>query len=73
VESLQTHRPSRETHSLKTTRDYLNIIDAYRDLDSYRAAALVCDTTDKIVCRVVERHEAGGPWTRRPRTAKIYD
>ena len=51
VESLQTHRPSRETHSLKTPRDYLNIIDAYRELGSYRAAALLCDTTDKTVCR----------------------
>jgi hypothetical protein len=57
----------RETHSLKTTRDYLNIIDAYRELGSYRAAALLCGTTDKTVRRVVERHEAGGPWRRRPR------
>lgn len=52
---------------MKTTRDYLNIIDAYRELGSYRAAALLCGTTDKTVRRVVERHEAGGPWTRRPR------
>jgi hypothetical protein len=29
----------------------LNIIDAYRELGSYRAAALLCDTTDKTVCR----------------------
>ncbi len=58
---------------MKTTRDYLNIIDAYRELSSYRAAALLCGTTDKTVRRVVERHEAGGPWSggrncRRPGT-----
>ncbi len=67
MESHQTHQPTRETHSLKTTRDYLNIIDAYRELGSYRAAAQLCGTTDKTVRRVIERHEAGGPWTRRRR------
>jgi hypothetical protein len=67
VESLQTHQPTRETHSLKTTRDYLNIIDAYHELGSYQAAALLYSTTDKTVRMVIERHEAGGPWTRRPR------
>jgi transposase len=52
---------------LKTTRDQLNIIDAYRQLGSYRAAARLCGTSDKTVRRVVERHRAGGPWYRRPR------
>jgi hypothetical protein len=52
---------------LKTTRDQLNIIDAYRQLGSYRAAARLCGTTDKTVRRVVERHQEGGPWYRRPR------
>jgi transposase len=52
---------------LKTTRDDLNIIDAYNELGSYRAAARLCGTTHKTVRRVVERQEAGGPWTRRPR------
>lgn len=61
MESLQTHQPTRETQSLKTTRDYLNIIDAYHELGSYRAAALLCDTTDKTVRRVIEWHEAGRP------------
>ncbi len=61
VESLQTHQPTRETQSLKATRDYLNIIDAYHELGSYRAAALLCDTTDKTVRRVIEWHEAGRP------------
>jgi transposase len=52
---------------LKTTRDYVNIIDAYHGLGSYRAAARLCGTTDKTVRRTIERHRAGGPWIRRPR------
>jgi len=47
----------------------LNIIDAYHQLGSYRAAARASGTTDKTVKRAVERHQAGGPWTRRPRPA----
>ena len=52
---------------MKTTRDYLNIIDAYHETGSYRAAGLLCGVTHKTVRRVVERHQSGGPWTRRPR------
>jgi transposase len=67
VELLQSHSPDRRTHLLKTTRDQLNIIDAFHQLGSYRAAARLCGTTHKTVKKVVERHEAGGPWVRRPR------
>ncbi|HKV32584.1 MAG TPA: IS21 family transposase [Candidatus Dormibacteraeota bacterium] len=52
---------------MKTTRETLNIIDAYHQLGSYRAAARACGTTDKTVKRAVERHRAGGPWARRSR------
>ena len=52
---------------MRTTRDYFNIIDAYHETGSYRAAGLLCGVTHKTVRRVVERHRAGGPWTRRPR------
>ena len=52
---------------MKTTREHLNIIDAFHQLGSYRAAARACGTTDKTVKRAVERHQAGGPWVRRPR------
>jgi hypothetical protein len=52
---------------LKTTRAYVNIIDAYHELGSYRAAARLCGTTDKTVRRTIERQQAGGPWFRRPR------
>jgi transposase len=52
---------------LKNTREQLDILNAYRELGSYRAAARLCRTTDKTVKRVVERLEAGGPYERRPR------
>jgi transposase len=45
----------------------MNIIDAFQQLGSYRAAARLCGTTDKTVKRTVERQQAGGPWRRRPR------
>jgi hypothetical protein len=52
---------------LKTTREHLNMIDAFHELGSYRAAARLCGTTHKTVKKVVERQQAGGPWARRPR------
>jgi transposase len=52
---------------LKNTREQLDILNAYRELGSYRAAARLCRTTDKTVKRVVQRLEAGGPYERRPR------
>ena len=55
---------------MKTTRDYVNMIDAYHELGSYRAAAELCGTTDKTVRRAVERQQAGGPWVRRPRVLR---
>jgi transposase len=47
----------------------MNIISAYRQVGTYRAAAELCGTTHKTVKRVVERAEAGGPPPRnvRPR------
>jgi len=59
---------------LKTTREQMNIIDAFQQLGSYRAAAQLCGTTDKTVKRAVQRQQAGGPWIRRPRpTSKNTD
>ena len=52
---------------MKTTRECMNIIDAFRQLGSYRAAARLCGTSDKTVKRAVQRQQAGGPWGRRPR------
>jgi transposase len=45
----------------------VNIIDAFHQLGSYRAAARLLGTTHKTVRRAVERQQAGGPWSRRPR------
>jgi hypothetical protein len=49
----------------------MNIIDAFRQLGSYRAAARLCGTTDKTVKRAVERQRVGAPWiaSRSSRTA----
>jgi transposase len=40
---------------VKSARDQLNILSAYAELGSYRAAAALCGTTHKTVRRVVER------------------
>ncbi len=46
----------RRTHpTLKNTREQLDIITAYQELGSYRAAAKLCGTTDKTVKQIVER------------------
>ncbi len=52
---------------MKTTREHVNIIDAFHQLGSYRAAARLLGTTHKTVRRAVERQQVGGPWSRRPR------
>ncbi len=52
---------------MKTTREHVNIIDAFHQLGSYRAAARLLGTTHKTVRRAVERQQAGGPRVRRPR------
>lgn len=40
---------------MKSARNKLDILSAYRELGSYRAAAALCGTTPKTVRRVVER------------------
>ncbi|MGH7705326.1 MAG: IS21 family transposase [Candidatus Dormibacteria bacterium] len=52
---------------MKSTREQLNIIDAYQHLGSYRGAAQLCGVSDRTVKRVLERQRAGGPWQRPPR------
>lgn len=56
---------------MKTARDELNILTAYRELGSYRAAAALCGTTHKTVCRVVARH--GQPPPPRPPRSRQAD
>src|SRR5260370_16222571 len=67
MDVLQFRSPDLRTPLLKTTRECMNIIDAFGQLGSYRAAARLCGTTDKTVKRAVQRQQAGGPWQRRPR------
>ena len=38
----------------------MDVLAAYREVGSYRGAAVICGTTHKTVRRIVEGHEAGG-------------
>jgi transposase len=53
---------------VKSARERMDIIAAYREAGTYRGAAEACGTTHKTVRRVIARHEAGGAApARRPR------
>ncbi len=56
---------------MRSARDQLDILSAYRELGSYRAAAALCGTTHRTVRRVVERH--GRPPADRPLRPKTTD
>ncbi len=56
---------------MKTARDRLDILNAYAELGSYRAAAALCGTTHKTVRRVIERRD--GPAPERPPMPKATD
>ena len=56
---------------MKSARNKLDILSAYHELGSYRAAAALCGTTHRTVRRVVERH--GRPPTERPPRPKTTD
>ena len=45
---------------LKSARERMDIISAYREVGSYRGAAAISGTTPKTVRRVIARHESGG-------------
>ena len=45
----------------------MDIISAYREVGTYRGAAVACGTTHKTVKRVIARHEAGGGVPERAR------
>jgi len=46
---------------VKHAREQLNILNAYDELGSYRAAAALCGTTHKTVRRIVERRSRPAP------------
>lgn len=60
---------------MKSPRARLDILAAFRELGSYRAAAALCGTTDKTVKRIVLRQQQGPPprRERRHNTAGAVD
>src|SRR5712692_1930641 len=68
--------PLRRVAQLKSPRARMDILAAFRDLGSFRAAAALCGTTDKTVKRVVLRQQQGPPAPRpqrRHNTAAALD
>ncbi len=65
---LSEHTKTRpEGAIVKSPRERLDTLAAYRDLGSYRAAGELCGTTHKTVKRIVLRQRAGPPPPRPPR------
>lgn len=58
---------------MKSAKDRMDIISAYQQLGSYRAAAELCSTTPKTVKRVVDKFEAGDNVPARVERAHNYD
>jgi transposase len=52
---------------VKSPRERLDILAAFRDLGTFRAAAALCGTTDKTVKRIILRQQQGPPQPRPPR------
>ena len=51
----------------------MDIISAYREVGTYRGAAVISGTTHKTVKRVIARHEAGGAVPARVPRGRNYD
>src|SRR5215471_9718960 len=66
------HRTAREL-LLKSARERMDIIAAYREAGTYRGAAQIAGTTHKTVKRVIARHEAGGAAPERAPRGRNYD
>jgi transposase len=64
------HSTDQETLSMKSVRERMDIISAYREVGSYHGAAEICSTTPKTVKRVVEAAERSEP---RPPPTHNYD
>ncbi|HEX5116325.1 MAG TPA: IS21 family transposase [Pseudonocardiaceae bacterium] len=58
---------------MKSARDRMDIISAYREVGTYRGAAQITGTTPKTVKRVIDRHEAGGGAPERTPRRRNYD
>jgi transposase len=51
----------------------MDVLAAYREVGSFRGAAVICGTTHKTVRRIVEAHEAGGVTPPRVERGHNYD
>jgi len=56
---------------MKSAREKMDMIAAYRDVGSYRGAAAICGTTPKTVRRAVERAQAPGRFERKRRDKNV--
>jgi hypothetical protein len=70
--SARYRSPHREL-LLKNARERMDILAAYREVGSYRGAAVICGTTHKTVRRVIVAHEAGGRVPARRDRGHNYD
>ncbi len=61
---------------MKSTRDEMDIVNAYQAVGTYRGAAALCGTTHKTVKRVIERRgrgQVGRRLVRKPKTAAVAE
>jgi transposase len=58
---------------LKSARERMDIISAYREVGTYRGAAALSGTTAKTVKRVIARHESGEATPARVPRGRNYD
>ena len=58
---------------MKSARERMDIISAYREAGTFRGAAVISGTTHKTVRRVIARHEAGGGAPERAPRGRNYD
>ena len=59
---------------MKNARERMDVISAYRDVGSFRGAAVICGTTHKTVKRIIEAHErAGMSAAAKPPRSRNYD
>lgn len=71
--------PSSTTQGLplKNAKERMDVIAAYRNVGTYRGAAVICGTTHKTVKRIITAHEmlsqGGHPPAREPRSRNYDD
>ncbi len=67
------HRATQRRAPLKSARERMDVIVAYREVGTFRGAAGMCGTTHNTVRRIVEGGGAGGGLPRRGERAHNYD